>query len=144
MNDATQILGAIDQGGPKAVEQLLPLVYDGLRDLAIHILGRVPPGQTLQPTALVHEAYLLVLQVRQHRRVDEVAIQWVRAEQARRQLVNRQRPERIDEFRPDERRRRRTALSRGTPGDEAARLAGRAPAKPASVSDYTKLKSLRP
>ena len=58
MNDVTQILAAIEQGDPKAAEQLLPLVYDELRNLAIQKLGRVPPGQTLQPTALVHEAYL--------------------------------------------------------------------------------------
>jgi ECF sigma factor len=57
-NDVTQILAAIEQGDPKAAEQLLPLVYDELRNLAIQKLGRVPPGQTLQPTALVHEAYL--------------------------------------------------------------------------------------
>ena len=58
MNDVTQILSAIEQGDPKAAEQLLPLVYNELRNLAIQKLGRVPPGQTLQPTALVHEAYL--------------------------------------------------------------------------------------
>jgi DNA-binding GntR family transcriptional regulator len=56
MNDVTQILAAIEQGDPKAAEELLPLVYDELRNLAIQKLGRVPPGQTLQPTALVHEA----------------------------------------------------------------------------------------
>ena len=58
MSDVTQILSAIEQGDPKAAEQLLPLVYNELRNLAIQKLGRVPPGQTLQPTALVHEAYL--------------------------------------------------------------------------------------
>ena len=58
MTDVTQILAAIEQGDPKAAEQLLPLVYDELRNLAIQKLGRMPPGQTLQPTALVHEAYL--------------------------------------------------------------------------------------
>ena len=58
MTDVTQILSAIEQGDPKAAEQLLPLVYNELRNLAIQKLGRVPPGQTLQPTALVHEAYL--------------------------------------------------------------------------------------
>ena len=58
MNDVAQILAAIEQGDPKAAEQLLPLVYNELRNLAIQKLGRVPPGQTLQPTALVHEAYL--------------------------------------------------------------------------------------
>ena len=47
----------VEQGVTGAAEQLLPLVYNELRNLAIQKLGRVPPGQTLQPTALVHEAY---------------------------------------------------------------------------------------
>jgi len=58
MNEVTRILSAIEQCDPKAGEQLLPLVYDELRKLAAHRLGREEPGQTLQPTALVHEAYL--------------------------------------------------------------------------------------
>src|ERR1700722_9556255 len=58
MNDVTPILSAIEQGDPKAAEQLLPLVYNDLRNLAIQKLGRVPPGQPLQPPALVHKAYL--------------------------------------------------------------------------------------
>ena len=58
MNDVTRILSAIEQGDPKAPEQLLPLVYDELRKLAAQRLARESPGQTLQATALVHEAYL--------------------------------------------------------------------------------------
>ena len=58
MNDVTRILAAIDQGDPKAAEGLLPLVYDELRKLAAQRLAHEKPGQTLQPTALVHEAYL--------------------------------------------------------------------------------------
>jgi RNA polymerase sigma factor (TIGR02999 family) len=58
MGDATQILNAIEQGDPKAAEQLLPLVYDELRKLAAQKLAQEKPGQTLQATALVHEAYL--------------------------------------------------------------------------------------
>jgi RNA polymerase sigma factor (TIGR02999 family) len=58
MNDVTRILSAIDQGDPRAAEQLLPLVYDELRRLAIRRLADEKPGQTLQATALVHEAYL--------------------------------------------------------------------------------------
>jgi RNA polymerase sigma factor (TIGR02999 family) len=58
MTDATQILNAIEQGDPRASEQLLPLVYDELRKLAAQRLAREAPGQTLQATALVHEAYL--------------------------------------------------------------------------------------
>ena len=58
MNDVTHILSAIEQGDPHAAEQLLPLVYDELRKLAAQRLAQEKPGQTLQATALVHEAYL--------------------------------------------------------------------------------------
>src|SRR5438067_12862135 len=58
MSDVTRILSAIGQGDPSAAEQLLPLVYDELRQLAAQRLAQEKPGQTLQATALVHEAYL--------------------------------------------------------------------------------------
>jgi RNA polymerase sigma factor (TIGR02999 family) len=58
MSEFTQILAAIDNGDPRAAEQLLPLVYDELRKLAAAKLAQEKPGQTLQATALVHEAYL--------------------------------------------------------------------------------------
>jgi RNA polymerase sigma factor (TIGR02999 family) len=58
MTEVTRILGAIEQGDPHAAGQLLPLVYDELRKLAAQKLARETPGQTLQATALVHEAYL--------------------------------------------------------------------------------------
>lgn len=58
MNDITRILTKIEQGDPHAAEQLLPLVYDELRKLAAQRLAQEKPGQTLQATALVHEAYL--------------------------------------------------------------------------------------
>jgi RNA polymerase sigma factor (TIGR02999 family) len=58
MANVTQILDAIEQGDPHAAEQLLPLVYDELRKLAAQKLAQEKPGQTLQATALVHEAYL--------------------------------------------------------------------------------------
>ena len=58
MSDVTQILSAIDQGDRAAAEQLLPLVYEELRRLAAQKLAHEKPGQTLQATALVHEAYL--------------------------------------------------------------------------------------
>ena len=61
MSEVTRILTAIDQGDPHAAAQLLPLVYDELRRLAAHKLAHETPGQTLQPTALVHEAYLRLL-----------------------------------------------------------------------------------
>ncbi|MCP4782492.1 MAG: sigma-70 family RNA polymerase sigma factor [Fuerstiella sp.] len=58
MSDVTQILSQIEQGDGSAAEQLLPLVYDELRKLAAARLAQEKPGQTLQPTALVHEAYV--------------------------------------------------------------------------------------
>jgi RNA polymerase sigma factor (TIGR02999 family) len=58
MIEVTRILSAIEQGDPHAAEQLLPLVYDELRKLAAQKLAQEKPGQTLQATALVHEAYL--------------------------------------------------------------------------------------
>ena len=58
MSEVTRILSAIEQGDPHAAEQLLPLVYDELRKLAAAKLAQEKPGQTLQATALVHEAYL--------------------------------------------------------------------------------------
>jgi RNA polymerase sigma factor (TIGR02999 family) len=58
MSEVTRILSAIEQGDPQAAGQLLPLVYDELRKLAAQKLAHEAPGQTLQPTALVHEAYL--------------------------------------------------------------------------------------
>ena len=58
MSDINQLLSAIDAGDPKAADQLLPLVYEELRRLAAQKMAREVPGQTLQPTALVHEAWL--------------------------------------------------------------------------------------
>src|SRR5713101_10076588 len=62
MNEVTSILSAIEQGDPRAAEQLLPLVYEELRKLAAQKLAREKPGQTLQATALVHEAYLRLVE----------------------------------------------------------------------------------
>ena len=61
MTDVTRILSAIDQGDAQAAEQLLPLVYDDLRRLAAQKLSHEKPGQTLQATALVHEAYIRLI-----------------------------------------------------------------------------------
>jgi RNA polymerase sigma factor (TIGR02999 family) len=68
MNDVTQILSAIEQGDARAADQLFPLVYDALRQLAAAKLAHEAPGQTLQATALVHEAYLKL--------VESTAQQW--------------------------------------------------------------------
>src|SRR3989475_8146087 len=58
MSDVTRILAAVEQGDPKAADELLPLVYEELRKLAAHKMANEAAGQTLQPTALVHEAWL--------------------------------------------------------------------------------------
>src|SRR5271155_3548640 len=58
MSDVTRILSAVEQGDPHAASQLLPLVYDELRKVAAQKMAQEAPGQTLQATALVHEAYL--------------------------------------------------------------------------------------
>jgi RNA polymerase sigma factor (TIGR02999 family) len=64
MTEVTRLLSAIERGEPQAAEQLLPLVYDELRKLAAQKLGHEQPGQTLQATALVHEAYLRLVGVK--------------------------------------------------------------------------------
>jgi RNA polymerase sigma factor (TIGR02999 family) len=66
MNKVTRILSAIERDDPLAAEQLLPLVYDELRRLAAQKLAQEKPGQTLQPTALVHEAYLRLIGPENH------------------------------------------------------------------------------
>ena len=65
MSDVTRILSAIEQGDARAAEQLLPLVYDELRKLAAQKLAQERPGQTLDATALVHEAYLRLVESRE-------------------------------------------------------------------------------
>jgi RNA polymerase sigma factor (TIGR02999 family) len=65
VSDVTRILSAIEQGDANAAEKLLPLVYDELRKLAAQKLTQERPGQTLQATALVHEAYLRLVDVKQ-------------------------------------------------------------------------------
>jgi RNA polymerase sigma factor (TIGR02999 family) len=63
MNEVTRILSAVEQGDSHAANQLLPLVYEELRNLAAQKMAQEAPGQTLQPTALVHEAYLRLVDV---------------------------------------------------------------------------------
>jgi RNA polymerase sigma factor (TIGR02999 family) len=90
MTDVTRILSAIEQGEPQAAEQLLPLVYDELRRLAAHRLAQEKPGQTLQATALVHEAYLRLVDVEKAQHWDSRGHFFAAAAEAmRRILVNR-------------------------------------------------------
>jgi RNA polymerase sigma factor (TIGR02999 family) len=92
MNDVTQILSRIESGDPTASEQLLPLVYEELRRLAAQRLSQEQPGQTLQATALVHEAYLRLVDGEQARHWNSRGHFFgAAAEAMRRILVNRAR-----------------------------------------------------
>lgn len=89
MSDVTRILSQIESGDPAAAEQLLPLVYEELRNLAAARLAQEKPGQTLDPTALVHEAYLRL--VSDHNFADRQHFFRVTAEAMRRILIDRAR-----------------------------------------------------
>src|ERR1700687_2739779 len=92
MTDVTRILSAIEQGDPLAVERLVPLLYDELRKLAAHRLAEEKPGQTLQATALVHEAYLRLVGAQNLQRWDSCGHFFAAAAEAmRRILLNRAR-----------------------------------------------------
>jgi RNA polymerase sigma factor (TIGR02999 family) len=87
MSDVTHILSAIEQGDPHAAEQLLPLVYDELRKLAAAKLAQEKPGQTLQATALVHEAYLRLVDVANAQRWDSARHFFAAAAEAMRRIL---------------------------------------------------------
>ena len=92
MSDITRIFSQIDAGDPAAAEQLLPLVYDELRNLAAAKLAQEKPGQTLQATALVHEAYLRLVGERSF--ADRQHFFRVAAEAMRQILIDRARRQR--------------------------------------------------
>ena len=87
MNDVTRILSAIEQGDPQAAEKLLPLVYDELRRLAAQRLAQEKPGQTLQATALVHDAYLRLVDVDEAQRWDSRGHFFAAAAEAMRRIL---------------------------------------------------------
>ena len=92
MNEVTRILSAVEQGDPHAADQLLPLVYDELRKLAARRLAEEKPGQTLQATALVHDAYLRLVGAEKVQRWDSRGHFFAAAAEAmRRILINRAR-----------------------------------------------------
>ena len=86
-SDVTRILSAIEQGDPSAAEQLLPLVYDELRRLAAEKLAQERPGQTLQATALVHEAYLRLVEVKEVQHWDSRGHFFAAAAEAMRRIL---------------------------------------------------------
>ena len=114
MSEVTRVLAAIGQGDPQAAEQLLPLVYAELRQLAAQRLAREAPGQTLQPTALVHEAYLRLVDVKDPQRWEGRGHFFAAAAEAMRRILV-------------ERARRKGARKRGG-GATRVDLAGAAPA----------------
>jgi RNA polymerase sigma factor (TIGR02999 family) len=87
MNDVTGILMAIADGRPQAAEDLLPLVYEELRRLAAQRLAHERPGQTLQPTALVHEAYLRLVRAENEQSWDTCGHFFVAATEAMRRIL---------------------------------------------------------
>ena len=87
MTEVTQILAAIEHGNPQVAEQLLPLVYKELRRLAAQKLAREAPGQTLEPTALVHEAYLRLVDVDQAQHWDSRGHFFAAAAEAMRRIL---------------------------------------------------------
>src|SRR3954463_14078157 len=122
MSEVTRILSAIEQGDQHAAEQLLPLVYDELRKLAAQRIANEAPGQTLQATALVHDAYVRLVDVDQPQ-------QWngrghffaAAAEAMRRILINRARDkQRLKRGGGGGRRRERVDLDRLATADEAS------------------------
>ena len=94
MSDVTLILERVQQGDPKAAEELLPLVYDELRRLAAHRMANEAPGQTLQPTALVHEAWLRLTGDRNQQWSGRAHFFGAAAEAMRRILIDRARRKR--------------------------------------------------
>ena len=105
MTDVTRILSAIEQGDPHAAEQLLPLVYDELRKLAAQRPGQEKPGQTLQATALVHEAYLRLVDTEKVQHWDSRGHFFAAAAEAmRRILIDRAREKRAEKRGGDRKR----------------------------------------
>ncbi|MGQ0633085.1 MAG: sigma-70 family RNA polymerase sigma factor [Planctomycetaceae bacterium] len=100
MSDITRILSAIEHGDPQASEQLLPLVYEELRKLAAQKMAQESPGQTLQATALLHEAYLRLVDVDKAQHWDSRGHFFAAAAEAMRRILV-------------ESARRKTALKRG-------------------------------
>jgi RNA polymerase sigma factor (TIGR02999 family) len=118
VSDVTRILSAIEQGDPHAAEQLLPLVYDELRKLAAQRMAQEAPGQTLQATALVHEAYLRLVDAEKARHWDSRGHFFAAAAQAMRRIL-------VDNARRKQRdkrggRRRRVELDESVPAPPSA------------------------
>jgi RNA polymerase sigma factor (TIGR02999 family) len=137
MNDVTRILSAIEHGDPLAAEQLLPLVYDELRRLAAQRLAHEKPGQTLQATALVHDAYVRLVEGEEAQRWNSRGHFFAAAAEAMRRIL-------VEQARRKGRQRHGSGLKRvdllaedvaATPGDDQILLLDEA---------LTRLAGLRP
>ena len=117
MTDVTRILSAIEQGDPHASEHLLPLVYDELRRLAAQKLAQEKPGQTLQATALVHEAYLRLVDGAEARHWNSRGHFFAAAAEAMRRILVENARRKKTEKRGGQ--RRRIDLSRAEPLEQA-------------------------
>jgi len=105
MSEVTRILSAIEQGNPQAAELLLPLVYDELRKLAAQKLAQEKPGQTLQATALVHEAYMRLVSDDSRQPWDNRGHFFAAAAEAMRRILIDRAREKLSEKRGGDRRR---------------------------------------
>ena len=134
MTEVTQILRRIEQGEPIAAERLLPLVYDELKKLAAARLAHELPGQTLQPTALVHEAYVRLVDVKQAQEWESRGHFFAAAAEAmRRILVDAARRKRREKHGGDRKRvalRRRRAGGSGSPSRPRSRSTPPSPVWP--------------
>jgi len=122
VSDVTQMLDRVQQGDPKAADELLPLVYDELRKLAAHKMAGEAPGQTLQPTALVHEVWLRLSQQSDARWQHRQHFYAVAAEVMRRILVDRARRRQSRKHGGQLERVALDAVELPGPGDEAVVL----------------------
>jgi len=112
MPEVTRILSAIGQGDPQAAEQLLPLVYNELRRLATEKMAQEKPGQTLQATALVHEAYLRLVDVKSAQHWNGRGHFFAAAAEAMRRIL-------VENARQKNRRKRGGGMQRQDPDDIA-------------------------
>ncbi len=123
MSEVTHILEAVQQGHPQAAEQLLPLVYDELRKLAAHKMANERPGHTLQPTALVHEAWLRLVGDEASKFENRAHFFAAAAEAMRRILIERARRKRAQRHGGDLQRLDLNQVDVATNGDDEQVLA---------------------
>src|ERR1043165_3984278 len=123
MSDLTRILEAAQQGDPKAAYELLPLVYEELKRLAAHKMANEAPGQTLQPTALVHEAWLRLVGNQNQQWEGRAHFFAAAAEAMRRILIDRARRKRAVRHGGDQQRMDIQGVEISSPSDQDQLLA---------------------